>query len=287
MTLSTSAPIHIGRAILANNVLTVDGLEYEVRDCEQFASFIQTTSAIIATAIATAFGPETGELVFPKGGLGHFQPSEVEPWQQYSSAVLNFGSDSSLVKVIAGWCTLLCVYQEFVPDHGAEAGAIAAAWYISSKAYKAADATPEAVLAWDKYIEWTKTLEATIARLEGPIDDRQSPWAQATTLVLPAPAALGHLTALDLVGVYGGDMTIVNGAARSYIGFEHSLLCANDVGHITPKEGARSDDFRANLIVRGVERGFRVQVRELQGGGEMVVLRLLPLSPPSIMPFVQ
>lgn len=262
MSTGISEPVRVGKATLANNVLTVDGMACEVRDSSQFASFIQTTSAIIATALETAFGAEVGELVFPKGGFGEFQASGVAPWQQYSRAVLDFGTNPKLSKVIAGWCVLLCVYHRFSQDQSLEPNSIELAWYISTKAYKAAEASPKAVEDWDKYEEWARTLAGAIANLNGAVDHRSSPWAGAVALTLPAPSNMSHVTALDLVGAFGGSILVTDGKARSYVGFEHLLVCTNDVSHVQRPPGHGHNDFIANLPVNGIERRFRVHADE-------------------------
>lgn len=280
MSVAKSEPVFVGKARLADNKLTVDGVACEVRDSSQLASFLQTSSAIIATALATTFGAEVGELVFPRGHVGEFQITGMEPWQQYSSAVLGFRLDPNLAKVVTGWCALLCVYDQFSPDHTFEPGAIKLAWYISTKAYKAAEASPDAVSAWDKYEEWARTLEGAIARLNGTTDMRNNPWAASTPLVLPAPSNLRHVTALDLVGAYSGDVLVTGGKARSFIGFEHSMFCVNDVAHVQQPQGRGARDYLAKLQVNGVEERFRVHADEHQ-----MVLRLQPKSIGTIKPF--
>lgn len=253
-----SEPVFVGKAILADNKLTLDGVACEVRDSLQLASFLQTTSAIIATALATVFDAEVGELVFPSGRVGEFRVNGVEPWEQYSSAALSFRLDPANSKVVTGWCALLCAYARLFPGQSFEPGAIETAWYISTKAYKAAEASPEAVMGWDRYEAMVRTLGGAILRFNGDGDMRNSPWGASEPLILPAPSNMSQITALEIVGAYGGDVIITGGNARAYIGWEHAMSCVNDVQSALRPRGHCDSDYIIQLQVNGIEERFRV-----------------------------
>jgi hypothetical protein len=258
-------PIRVGKAILEGNKLTVDGASFSVRHRDDFASFIQNTSAVVATALATVFAADTGELVFADGGAGAFKSSDVEPWQQYSAAVLGYPSNPDLSQVITGWCALLCLHSYFIPNEHVELKAIAFARYIASSAFKAAYATPEAVRRWDLYEEFTRTTAGITARLNGTDNKPEDPWKDVVDLSLPAPVELTHLTALTLVDAFGGDVVVMGGKTWASAGSRHFMSCVDDVSHVK-----RPGTFCATLVIGGVERRFRCQSE-----GDSFVVRLM------------
>lgn len=255
----------VGKAILEGNKLTLDGAPFPVRHREDFAAFIQNTSAVVATALATVFEADTGELVFADGGAGAFQSSDVEPWQQYSAAILGYPSNPELAKIITGWCALLCLYTHFIPSEHVELKAIAFARFIASSAFKAAYATPEAVRRWDVYEESTKTTAGIIARLNGTDNKPEDPWKDVIDLSLPAPDELSHLTALTLVDAFGGDVVVMGGKTWASAGSRHFMSCVDDVSHVK-----RLGTFCATLVIGGIERRFRCESQ-----GDSFVVRLM------------
>jgi hypothetical protein len=267
-----SEPIQIGKAVLADNKLTVDGMAYEIRHRDDFASFIQNTSAVVATALATVFPSNTGVLTFDAGEAGSLKHSDAEPWEQYSASTMGFSSDPSLANVVIGWCALLCVHSHFKPNEHVELKAIDLARYIAFEAYKAAYASPEAVQRWDLYQAQLLTVESIAARLEGTDDAPENPWDGAVDLWLPAPSGLTDLTALSLVNAFAGDIVVNDGKAWAGIGKHHFMACLDDVSHVKG-----TGTFGTKLTCGGVERRFRCDSR-----GNTLVLRLLASAIPAL-----
>jgi len=268
---TSTDPIRVGKAILAGNELTVNGAPYEVRHRDDFAAFVQNTSAVVATGLATVFAADTGELIFDDSGAGAFSASGVEPWQQYSAAVLGYASDPSQANVIIGWCALLCLHSHFKPNEHVELKAIAFARYIAFTAFKAANATAEAVLRWDEYEALPVTIAGVAARLNGVDNAPENPWKDAIDLSLPAPGDLTHLSALTLVDAFGGDILVKGGKALAGAGPRHFICCLDDVSHVKG-----TGTFGTKLICGGVERRFRCE-----SDGDEIVLRLLAQNLPT------
>lgn len=270
MNATTFAPVQVGKAILDNNILTVNGASFDLRDQDGYASFAVTTSAIICTALATVFPADTGMLVFEHGDTGEFKNSSYEPWQQYNAAVHSIASNPSLAKVITGWCALLDFYHHFLPHTDVEPSAIALARFMASKAFKAAYATPEAVRQWHQYQALRSTEAGMIAHLEGRLEAPINPWEGAHDLALPSVTSLGELSALTIVDATCGDIIVKDGVVWASAGLRHFIDCVDDVSHIDGREG----QFITTLKCGGVDRRFRVHATP-----DSMVLRMQPRLP--------
>lgn len=276
-TVAAGGPIPVGKLQLARNALTQDGLPYVVRDSDQFWSFVRTTSAVISTALANVFNSQAGTLVMGKSRTWTFEITGVEPWEQYSAALMKRHDKSRQAGVIAAWCALLSLHQRFCPVGHVEPEAIAFADYITSTAYKAADASPEAVKRWDEFQAWASTVEGAIAGLNGSEPCVQDPWAGAVVSTLPPVPGLKHLSALQLAACYECDTVVTSGKAYSCIGQYHTVQCQDDVSEALELDDRGLGTFSEILRCGGAERRFRVDAQEGQ-----VVLSLMPGPSPSL-----
>lgn len=274
---TNQSPIHIGKAILAENRLTVQGAPYKLHTHTDFAKFVVATSAIVCTALATMFKAGTGLLVFKNGVYGTLQAESAEPWQQYNGAAHAVAAKHEEAKVIIGWCALLSLYNKLLPNPHVEIEAVAIAHYIASEGFKAAYATEECVDKWLKYEAYISTHAGFIASMEGLVDKPDNPWDKAQDLSLPAIPALGNFTALDIICLTLGDIIVTNGSALASAGVRHFIQCADAFDHIERKQGP----FMVKIEHAGKQRSFRAQVNALVNGEEMV-LRPLPGLPPTL-----
>ncbi|MCU9527483.1 hypothetical protein [Pseudomonas mosselii] len=268
----------VGKMQLTRNVLTHDGLPYVVRDSDQFWSFVRTTSAVISTALATVFDSRTGTLVMGKDRSWAFEITGVEPWEQYTAALMKRHDKSMQAGLIAAWCALLSLHQRFRPVEHVEPEAIAFADYITSTAYKAADASPEAVQRWDEFQAWASTTEGAIAGLDGSEPCVPDPWAGAVASTLPPVPGLKHLSALQLAACYECDTVVTGGKAYSCIGQYHTIQCQDDVSEALELDDRGLGGFSEILRCGGVERRFQVDAEEGQ-----VVLRPMPVTTQSLL----
>lgn len=261
------APVRVGKATLENNQLFVGGKEHDLRHSGDFTTFVQTTAALVATAISAVFPDNTGSLIFGDGSVGEIRAEGVTPWQQYSNAVHLCASDLSQSKVIIGWCALLDLYSHILPVSDLESDAVAIARYVATVGFKAAYASSEVYSAWFAYQQI-----GLVERMEGLLVEPANPWAAAHDLWLPAINTVGEFSALTVIEATSGDIFLKNGSACAGAGLHHFIEVTNDI----PANNHLKGDSVTSFVVSGEMRKFRVF-----NDGESLSFRMLGQALPN------
>jgi hypothetical protein len=194
--------ILLGKAILTEDSLAIDGQIIELMDHIDFKAFVLNTQAQVATTLAIMFDDDSREMYLADDRQTLlFRPGEGAE-SQYIHLSLAYNGEPEIARILIGWCVQAYAMAKTKGSVGTCFGDTTAVSYIAKNAWRAAFISPTKAQAYRQALADWSTLSAEqqiIANLEGTAPRLQDPRSDVSCGVHPWPFSQSSITLFDLI----------------------------------------------------------------------------------------
>ncbi|MBI6885114.1 hypothetical protein [Pseudomonas putida] len=257
----------IGKAVLSNDGLHVDGEEVNIWHSGQFLALIFTTQVLISEALRSSFSADFGSLE-PSGGVLKLVPGGT-PWEQYIAATLEAKNNHDACRIIAGWCLMLALLAESGGVSEAHNQAYLVARYIADDASRAMFVDQVELERWLAWRQSCDPFAGELAQLAHEDRRPPNPYHTSASVLVPWVAEFGQFLPINFAK-QGSDITVTE---------EHACVSAGSIHFVHGKSALsqiitrKSDE--SHYIQEVDDDGVLLRFRSSTRGGT-TILRLLP-----------